>query len=342
MPHSTSMHLPHIRFDSRSTTPASALEYWRDSLSRSWEMSIDAQDAHAFRADVSMWRLDDVIVGTGNFGPVQTRMRREKNVRVDQLDHYRLILMHDGQFACDADGRQVDLSPGRFILTDMALPESSESCCSSSIMYIPRASLEAALPRPMNLHGMSPVNACAGLLADHLSALIRGLPTVAPEETAGLTQATVNLVAASLASTPENRQAARPAVESVLLRRARHYVEQHLTEEDLGAQDICAHLRISRSTVYRLFELLGGVANYVKERRLARVHEILSRSDGRQNIARLAGDHGFKTATHFSKAFRAQYGYSAGEVARLAGPGNDKAGAARAARFDHWLGTLYH
>lgn len=342
MPTSATPHLPHIRFDSSATTPTTALEYWRDSLSRSWEMSIDAQDAPAFQADVSMWRLDDVIVGTGKFGPVQTRMRREKNFRVDQLDHYRLILLREGRFAIDADGRQVTLTPGRFVITDMALPESSESCSSTSIMYIPRAALEEALPRPMNLHGLSPVNACAGLLGDHLSAVIRGLPSVAPEEIAGLTQATVNLVAASLASTPENTLAARPAVESVLLRRARQYVEQHLTQEELGAQAICAHLRISRSTVYRLFEMLGGVSNYIKERRLARVHDILSRSDGRQNIARLAGDHGFKTATHFSKAFRAQYGYSAGEVAKSAHRGTDAAGVARAARFDHWLGTLYH
>jgi AraC-like DNA-binding protein len=342
MPHSATTHLPHIRFDSLATSPTTALEYWRDSLSRSWEMSIDAHNAPAFKADVAMWRMDDLIVGTGSFGPVQTRMRREKNIRFDQLDHYRLIMMRDGQFDCDAGGRQVSLSPGRYVLTDMALPESSESCSNTMIMYIPRESLERALPRPMNLHGASPVNACAGMLTDHLTALIQGIRGVSPEELPGLSQATVNLVAASLALTPDNGEAARPAVEAVLLRRARQQVETHLTSESFGAQDLCAQLRISRSTLYRLFETLGGVANYIKERRLARVHEILASSEERQNISRLAEGHGFKTAAHFSKAFREQFGYSAREVPKLAAPGRAVAGAGKDARFDAWLGTLYN
>jgi AraC-like DNA-binding protein len=282
-----------------------------------------------------------VIVGTGSFGPVQTRMRRERNIRFDQLDHYRLILMRDGQFACDAGGRQIRLSPGRFVITDMAQPESSESCCSTAIMYIPRESLEAALPKPMNLHGVSPLNACAGLVADHLSGLLQGLPAVSQDEMPGLSQATVNLVAASLALTPENGEAARSAAESVLLRRARQHVEQQLGSESFGAPDLCAHLRISRSTLYRLFETLGGVSNYIKERRLARVHAILSTSAERRNIARLAEGHGFKTAAHFSKAFREQFGYSAREVPRLAAQGDAAGGNGKDARFDRWLGSLY-
>ena len=63
-------------------------------------------------------------------------------------------------------------------------------------------------------------------------------------------------------------------------------------------------------TLYRLFDSLGGVSNHIRERRLARVHDILSRSEERQNIARIAEDHGFKTATHFSRAFRQQFGYA--------------------------------
>ncbi len=333
--------LPHIRFDSSLTSPATALECWRDSLSRSWEMSIAPQDAPAFRADVAMWRMDDVIIGTGQFGPVQTRMRREKNIRFDQLDHYRLILLREGRFALDAGDRQVELSPGRFVLTDMTLPESSESCSSTAIMYIPRDSLEGALSRPMKLHGASPVNACTGLLADHLGALMQGLPAVSPEEIPGLARATVSLVAASLALTPDNSEAARPAIESVLLRRARKHVDQNLGTDGYGALDLCAYLRISRSTLYRIFEPLGGVSNYVRERRLARVHDILSRSDERQNISRLAEGHGFKTAAHFSRAFRDQFGYSAREVPKLAAQKTVTAESERATRFDHWLGTLY-
>jgi transcriptional regulator GlxA family with amidase domain len=80
------------------------------------------------------------------------------------------------------------------------------------------------------------------------------------------------------------------------------------------------------------------VAQYIKERRLARVHEILSQSSERPHIARLAESHGFKSAAHFSKAFREQFGYSAREV-RFGGA--CRVGHHRtAARFEEWLGSL--
>lgn len=341
MPEQAPARLPHIHFDSRVMPSQTAVEFWRDSLSRSWEMSIDPRHAPDFHAEVSMWKLDELIVGTSVFGPVQARMRREKNIRSDQLDHYRLILLRDGEFRCDAGGRQVSLAPRRFVLTDMALPEANSSCCTGTIMYIPRELLERALPRAAELHGASPSNACAGLLADHLCALLAGLPEMSADEVPSVTRATVNLLAASLAMSPDNLDAARPAVDAVVLRRARKYIEDRLTDEHLGVQDICAHLRISRSGLYRLFDSLGGVANYVRERRLARVHDILSRSTDRQNIARLAEDHGFKTATHFSRAFRQQFGYSAREVQSMSDTSPPRAGPVTAGRFDHWLGTLY-
>jgi len=107
-----------------------------------------------------------------------------------------------------------------------------------------------------------------------------------------LSQATVSLVAASLAACPKNEEGARPAIDNALLRRARKFVEQNLCDEALSATLLCAQLRVSRSTLYRLFEPLGGVAQYIKERRLARVHELLARAGDRPQIARLAEAHG--------------------------------------------------
>jgi AraC-like DNA-binding protein len=332
-----------MRFDSSATSAHEALDYWRGSLSQSWEMSMtDEADAADFHADVSVWRMKELLVGRASFGPSQTRMRRQRNIQSDQLDHYRIILLHDGDFRCDAAGTQVTLAPGRFVITDMALPESSESACSSAVLYIPRDTLDQALPQPMRLHGLSPDNACAKLLADHLFALLRGLPDAAPQELPSLSAATVGLVAASLAPAAAfDPQTTGVAIDSALLRQARKCIEERLADSEFGARQLCGALRVSRSTLYRLFEPLDGVAQYIKERRLARVHQILSQATERQPIARLAEEHGFKSAAHFSKAFRAQFGYSPREVPRASAlttlPGRSSAGA----RFDQWLGSLY-
>ncbi len=305
------------------------------------QLADDADPAH-FHADVTMWRMSELIVGAATFGPTQTRMRRERNIQSDQLDHYRLLLLHGGEFHCDAAGRRVSLAPGRFLITDMALPEESESACSSSVLYIPRDTLDAALPQPMRLHGLSPDNACGHLLSDHLAALLHGLPDTAPQELPALSAATVGLVAASLAPTVIDPLTTGVAVDGALLRRARRHIEDHLADTELAAAHLCKLLRVSRSTLYRLFEPLGGVSQYIKERRLARVHQILAQSCDRQPIARLAEDHGFKSAAHFSKAFRAQFGYSPREVPRAVEPARLPSGGNAEERFDRWLNSLCH
>lgn len=336
--------LPHIRFSSNAHPAREALDYWRGSLSRSWEMSLaDEADAADFHAEVAVWRMAELIVGSASFGPVQTRMRRERNIQSDQLDHYRIIVMRDGQFRCDAAGRQVTLVPGRFVITDMAQPEWSESACRSTVLYIPRDTLDQALPKPMRLHGMSPDNACAQLVSDHLLALLQGLPDAQPEELGSLASATVGLVAASLVPTAAIDPATTGvAIDSALLRRARKAIEEGLADSEFSAVQLCGLLRVSRSTLYRLFEPLGGVAQFIKERRLARVHQILSQATTRQPIARLAEDHGFKSAAHFSKAFRSQFGYSPSDVARASAMLTLPGGSGDGKRFDHFLGTLYH
>jgi len=332
---------PHFEFDSHAhASPAESLSRWRDNLARSWDMGLpDKADEDRFTARVKMWKLEQTLLGSGEFGPVQTRARRDRNIRADQLDHYRVMLIRSGQFNCDAGGQQLRLTSGQLVITDMARAESSESACATALLYIPREPLERALPRALDLHGVSPRNACASLLAEHLNALSESMPGTRDEELPGLEMATINLVAASVAQTAANEEGARAAVECVLLRRARRHIDGNLADEELGATQLCSHLRVSRSTLYRVFEPVGGVSQFIRERRLSKVHEILSRGGERTQISRLAEAHGFKSAAHFSKAFREQYGYCARETPRYQ-PLNQVSTSER--RFEDWLGALMH
>jgi len=333
--------VPQFRFQSAEHAPGDALALWRDCLSRSWELNVDeGAGAVPFHAEAHMWNMDRLMFSSGRFGPTQVRTRRERNIRADQFDHYRVILLREGRFDCDAEGRRTSLTPGRFVITDMARAESNESCSASLALFVPRSELDDALPHPIDLHGLSPDNACANLLAEHLVTLEARLPEATLPEIPSLSRATVNLLAASIAATPVNLEASRAAVEHILLRRARRFIEMNLKEEELGAAMLCAQLRVARSTLYRLFEPLGGVSQFIKERRLARVHELLGASALTRSIADLAEQHGFKSAAHFSKAFRAQYGYSAREVVREAQARRPAAAAPN--RLDQWLGGLMH
>ncbi|MGJ7509533.1 helix-turn-helix domain-containing protein [Variovorax sp. GT1P44] len=72
---------------------------------------------------------------------------------------------------------------------------------------------------------------------------------------------------------------------------------------------------MSRSTLYRLFEARGGVADYIKERRLKRIHAaIVAPEHATRQLVGIAEEFGLVDASHFSRIFRRHFGYSPSEA----------------------------
>jgi AraC-like DNA-binding protein len=66
---------------------------------------------------------------------------------------------------------------------------------------------------------------------------------------------------------------------------------------------------LSRASLYRLFEPVGGVASYIRTRRLARARQELT-TPGLEDrrIGPIAYRAGFQSIPAFNRAFRAAYG----------------------------------
>lgn len=77
---------------------------------------------------------------------------------------------------------------------------------------------------------------------------------------------------------------------------------------------------MSRATLYRLFESIGGIAAYIQSRRLARAYAALVRPAHRhRRLYDIALDWGFVSEAHFSRSFRRAFGLSPSEARALAG-----------------------
>jgi AraC-like DNA-binding protein len=154
----------------------------------------------------------------------------------------------------------------------------------------------------------------------------------------------VEILAACLCPSREAVQRARAPIELALLAQARRYVEPHVHQRDLTPERIGHAIGVSRSTLYTLFEPHGGVAAYIRSRRLARIHALLSDPHNRESIRDLAMRHGFVSEAHFSRAFRQAYGYPPREVrasfGRLA-PRNSRGMSDVAGAFTEWARLLY-
>ncbi|WP_143684834.1 helix-turn-helix domain-containing protein [Variovorax sp. KK3] len=335
--------VPHVRTESSSFDAGERFDRWRNGIAGTFNVSVPpGTRAEDFNFDISFWQFGKLLLSDSHFGPrLQTRTQR--NIRGDHLDHYRFILQTEGVLRNDADGVRHQVGPGEILVSDMAREESYECDAGANIVvFVPRELLDEALPRAFDLHGFKPRGASANMLADHLRSLVRISSMVSVQQAPALTQATVNLLAASVLPSSVNIDHARPVADSTLLRQVCRYIDLHLTEPDLSADGIAAFFKMSRTTLYRMLEPMGGVGHYVRERRLARVHALLESATSRIYLGRVAEDHGFKSATHFSRAFREQFGYAPNEVRRRvaqAVPGSVQPSLAGAG-FEPWIRTL--
>lgn len=341
--------IPSIRFDARGVKPAERLDYCQSSLFSGGTLSVpDGFAPETFEAQRDVWSLGKLILSTRVCSP-HALHRSARWIRLDQLDHYKVHLRVDTAAAtlvetgeAEAARRHVALAAGECIVTDMARPERVRVDRGVTISaFVPRTQLHALLGRPVDLHGVVPHGPCAVLLAAHLQALCTSLPMMSVEQMPNVAQATLHLLAASVAPSIDTFAVARSALDTTLRRQIQRFIEAELTRIELSTDLICSRFRISRSTLYRLFETVGGVAGYIRERRLLRIHSLLSATEGRPHLLRLAEQHGFKTAAHFSRAFREQFGYPpseliahgprAGGVSGLNSPGPS---------MTHWLQSL--
>lgn len=107
---------------------------------------------------------------------------------------------------------------------------------------------------------------------------------------------------------------ARSAQDGVFLKKVNTVILAHLDQEhfDLSALSKC--LALSRSQLYRrLYPLIRqSPAHYIKFVRLQKAKELIDASDF--SIGEIAFKTGFVSQSHFTRAFRAQYGFNPSEV----------------------------
>ncbi len=108
------------------------------------------------------------------------------------------------------------------------------------------------------------------------------------------------VIPAGLAGDPEMLAAAR-------------LIEDQLLDASLDAGSLMHALGLSRSSLYRAFQSVGGVQAYIRQRRLEHARDLLMRRTGpRPTVGEVAQACGFASDSHFSRAFRKAFGYSPG------------------------------
>lgn len=157
------------------------------------------------------------------------------------------------------------------------------------------------------------------LMWEHLLALRRYGPYLTESEGEATARATALLLAGALSRARTLNLGGARSTREVLLAAIRTYIEQSLAAPGLDTNRLCRRFGVSRATLYRVLEPVGGLGRYLQQRRLCRAFRQLASLEHRhRRIIDFAIDCQFASDTTFTRAFRRQFGITPGAVRTLA------------------------
>jgi AraC-like DNA-binding protein len=92
------------------------------------------------------------------------------------------------------------------------------------------------------------------------------------------------------------------------------YILENISNTELKGRDIELHFYLSRISLYRKIKALTNqsVTEFIRTQRLLKAAELLEK--GNLTISEVAYNTGFSSPSHFSRAFKKQYGKAPSEM----------------------------
>jgi AraC-like DNA-binding protein len=294
--------LPVLTFTDDCAPVDHAFDVFRDTTAPLFDTGL-LEGAGGFQSTATDYLVDDVMVSRVSTS-AHTLRRTTAHLRDGTTDWITVQLYERGGVLGEA-GRDVslDLDPDRIGIVDLSEPFTAWNRGGVAIwIALPRARVHRAdhlapvqtLDR-RSLRGRV-LHAAAFGLWRRLGDARAGDASVLASEIAE----TVNTVLDPAEFTPTDRDLATAMVD---------YVKVNLGDLDLGVDQLRRAFHCSRSSVYRSFERRGGVANYIREQRLLRCFEQLTRPTTLpRRVSDVATRWGFENPSHFNRLFKAKFG----------------------------------
>ena len=165
---------------------------------------------------------------------------------------------------------------------------------------------------------MSPTGPQGAALASAFLRIMKGLPVFTVKEAEAAVDYFLSLFARMLELSLEEK-ALPPDPAQKRQAEIRAFVENHLLSPDLGPGMLADEFGISRATVYRDIEEMGGLQRYIVRRRLEEAcKELAFGPDVRGIIGEVANRWHFSSTAHFSREFGRRFGFSPSKAVNCA------------------------
>ncbi|WP_051614459.1 helix-turn-helix domain-containing protein [Phyllobacterium sp. UNC302MFCol5.2] len=305
-----------LSFESEQLPPHKQFLAWQEHMAALSETRLpdDVDPKDGFIVKQTVWHLDGMLF-VQQTAPAFSYERSPNMVRFSPIDHWQITFLRAGRTWTGMDGRVAQNEPGRIEVRSLGHPFNGRALATDSLSLIVPVDLFAdrgGLTTASNnvvLGGHR-----AKLLIDHLSSVEANLEHFAQEDVPGIKDRLREMIFDTITPLVDRDGANDQISQLGLMTRARRFILSNLASPALTPDALGRELAISRTRLYELFETSGGVANYIRRRRLSAAHAMLADPSDPRKIAEVGLAIGFDSAANFSRAFTQQFGYSPSNI----------------------------
>lgn len=313
--------LPWFASASTSRLPVeSAYDIWRETVLSFYDPDpLPKGQAFAAEGHMIVWQQADFCVYSSS---AIAGNRTSRQMERDGIGDVSIGLVLSGSRGHDLDeAGQYRTKAGEFYAYDAKRPSrivwgDHEAVYLNLRQADLRACLGGDIPSALDIARYLETCSLAPFLRSQYQLLAHNVTKLSPADRALLLGQARALTLSALRGLGRKNHKAAPPQQEVLLAMALRYMEAHLFEPGLNADQVAFAIGCSRATLYRLFaEHEHSVSQSITSARLTRARDMLRSDPGASNeqVAYLCG---FTDVRTFYRAFRRHFGTSPAEARR--------------------------
>jgi AraC-like DNA-binding protein len=296
-------------FSTASYPAPEQFEVWQERCGPVISLDPVQRRPDGFVARNEIWDLGSMVLSSV-VAPAALFARSTAELRRAAIDHWVIAYTRSGTTTTRTGDDVTVAGPGVPYVWSFGRPfDGVRSDLDWTALFLPRDRFSDFAGRLDAAHGTTLDTPTGFLLVDFLGVLERRLPTLTAAEMPSVEQAIRAMLGVSLPQADASASGV-PDLDIARRERVRRLIQANLASATLGPRSLCRMAGLSRSTLYRLFDALGGVAAYIQRQRLRAAHEVLCSPDDTRPIHAIAEACGFADASVFSRAFRQAFGCS--------------------------------